>query len=370
MADWNNRWERILTLGQMLRGGGSESRINTQEGVTLKTRVMLPVAQAATTFVGFMGFMGGIMLFTGEVSWLLDLDWGTNSYVAAWIIIVSIAVSVVWGVQRAMKHEVLMFRATVATFLLLLLGIAVFSLLRGAEDMSTWRVVKFFSGAGLILSCMLLMYNLTRFLIEPYWPKSPFETAFIQKLLPALVHSMWGDDEEKPVTVNPFTPRITANGRPVTAAPLPEPKEEPERELPRVKETIDPEAGNLIWFALWALGCLSLTISDLTRRPAPYLPYEEVGQHGKLVLLRLRRKMIRVLLARGSTNVETVVDGKKVQGLGEAGWWHLRGQGATAEWAMDKEEVREQVEAAWREVMGDAPLPDPHNEAEYVLIKQ
>jgi hypothetical protein len=118
---------------------------------------------------------------------------------------------------------------------------------------------------------------------------------------------------------------------------------------------INPEAGNLVWFVRFAARCDSLSIADLTRRPAPLLPFQEDGRDK-----RLRRAMIRRLLVRGSTeDVEYKIEGETERGLGTGGFWELQGQGATPQWTMSQDEAQRRAAEMWNLVYeGRLPVPD------------
>lgn len=66
---------------------------------------------------------------------------------------------------------------------------------------------------------------------------------------------------------------------------------------------------------------------------------------------RLRERTIRRLLERGA----------------QRGWWEAPGPGQVAEWRLSRREIREDALRMWREVMGDAPVPDYWAGREYVV---
>lgn len=357
----DERWMRTLSLISLLRGPGGhpESQIHTNETINWRTRVALPLFQAVVLTIAFCLFVGGIILFTGGIDYQLELGWDTGSYIAAWIVALIAAATISRIVYKLLPLADRIVQAVFVVFAMIIIGLGLVSLIFTTQN-DGWELFKLTFGAALVLAMLALIYNQARYLVEPYWPRSPFESAMAKSLFPLIAEAMQGDMSELPDVYerDPRYPIVRKNGRVIT-------DEEDDEPVRKRVETIAPEAGNLIWFGLWALGCKSLSINDLSTKPALELPWPENGK-----TQYLRRKMIRILLARGSTEVSTMVNDERVTGLAENGWWDLRGQGATARWAGSKKRIRRQIEEMWADAMGSAPLPDPHTERQYVYLKE
>lgn len=363
MADKTDKWMQLLTALGMMRGvaGTPESQIHTQEQVNPRVRSVLPRQQALNVLLAWMAFAGGIYLLSGGIEWLLQLDWDPRSYLAAWIGLLGVAGAVSAAVTRWVSTQVRIVQAFawVLGFLIVVLAIGSL-LLTTRERFDFWRLAGMFLGAGLILASLELMYNQSLDLINPYWRQSPLEREMTRQIFPAIRALLErADDDEVPV----MDPRITY--RRVVGQPVSQQEEEIDvRNDDEDRTEIDPEAGNLIWFVHFAAEMPGLSIADLTVRPAPQLPFLENGRG-----VRLRRAMIRRLLARGSTQERVIVDGHSEIGLGDNGWWHLRGQGATAEWAVEKDVALRDAAEMWREAMGDSPVPNYWSKEEYAALR-
>jgi len=369
----DDRFMRYITamaaLGQA-SSGGAESQIHTQEPISIKIRFTLQMLHGVGVFVAVLGTVGGLYLFTLGIDWLLRLGWDPRFYLVAWILFLAAVASASALVQRAMRKLKLDVVPVVQAFavvgLLLFVGLAVSSLLVTTRERFGWQLVGMVVGGALLLACPAIGYNQMMDLLNPYWRRSPYEQAVTRYLLPPLAEFLSSTDMERPGQVREEDPRWNQrNGSRygVVARPvdIQHPSvqdwgdfEDEEAEL----VTINAEAGNLIWFVLYAARALSLSIRDLTRHPAPILPFPEDGKER-----RLRRDMIQRLLARGSTEDEVVVNGHHERGLGAGGFWNQRGQGATAEWVVERSEAQRRALEMWREVYGDElPIPDYHRD--------
>ena len=354
---WERTAQLILMLSQ-LRGGATESQIHTQEPVSVRVRFGLPALNALGVFLSFVLALGGVFLMTWGMAWLLELDWDPRGWLLAWCLLVAAAWGVAAGVRRFLRQSVRIVQAFAAVGVALVLGLVVGSLLLTVQEKFGWQLASMVVGAGLVLGCVGWGYNQASELMRGYWRQSPFETAIINEFLPLFAQMLGMRGEaEKTDQVRVDDPRyLIRGGNGVVARPVaPQAREyweddEEETEL----VTIDPETGNLIWFARFAARLPTLSIRDLTVRPAPVLPFWEDGKE-----LRLRRAMIRRLLVRGSTEDEHTVDGVRERGLGAGGFWELRGQGATPEWVKPRDQVLRETEGMWRHVYGDEmELPD------------
>lgn len=383
----DDQFAKVLAfLGMMRQAATPESQIHTQEQVDPKVRSTLPRHQALNLFLSWVGFIGGVWLFSLGIDWLLNLDWDIGSFLLAWIVVAILVLAAVSAARVWISKQLRVVQSFVIVLATLLLFLAVGSVLLSAHErdttMRTWRMISMGMGTGLILASLAFGYNQALDLINPYWRQSPFERAMSDQLFPLFRHLLMPGEPEKEADI--IDPRITyrRNGGTVARAVDPprtsgtweeaDPLEleaqqaEWDAEIEAQDETeIDAHAGNLIWFVSFAAGCKSLSISDLTIRPAPVLPFLESGKEA-----RLRRSMIQRLIARGSTEDVVDVNGHTERGLGERGWFRRMGQGATAVWARPVDEILADAHTMWEDVMGDMPFPDYWEGAEYVVLQQ
>jgi len=374
----DDRFMRYITamaaLGQA-SSGGAESQIHTQEPISIKIRFTLQMLHGVGVFVAVLGTVGGLYLFTLGIDWLLRLGWDPRFYLVAWILFLAAVASASALVQRAMRKLKLDVVPVVQAFavvgLLLFVGLAVSSLLVTTRERFGWQLVGMVVGGALLLACPAIGYNQMMDLLNPYWRRSPYEQAVTRYLLPPLAEFLSSTDMERPGQVREEDPRWNQrNGSRygVVARPvgIQDPSvqdwgdfEDEEEEM----VTINAEAGNLVWFVRFASRMMSLSIEDLTVKPAPMLPFPEMGNDGKPKYRRLRKDMIRRLIARGSTEDEVVVDGHHERGMGAGGFWNLRGQGAKPEWAMERTKAQKKALEMWRATYGDElAVPDYHKD--------
>lgn len=377
MSEVDDRFMKLITamaaMGQAATGG-AESQIHTQEAITVRTRFTLQLAHGLGLFIAFIGSLGGLFLFTAGLDWLFELGWDARFYLMAWVLALLLVAGVVTLYRRVMarfgEEVVPVVQAFAVVAILLLLGLAVSSLLLTTRERFGWELAWMVVGAGLLLACPAFGYNQAMDLLNPYWRRSPYEQAITRHLLPPLADLLAGMDsgaatgevrQEDPRWNQRVGGKYGVVARPVDIRdPSAEDWDAYEDDEPRELISIEPEAGNLIWFVRYAARLPDLTIDSLTLKGAsPMLPFEERGKDDRAKPRRLRRDMIRRLLARGSTSDEVRVAGVIERGMGAGGFWHLRGQGATAEWAMEQDEAKQKAELMWREVYGDQlPVPD------------
>jgi len=374
----DDRFMRYITamaaLGQA-SSGGAESQIHTQEPISIKIRFTLQMLHGVGVFIAVLGTVGGLYLFTLGIDWLLRLGWDPRFYLIAWVLFlaaVASASALVQHVMRRLKLDVVpVVQAFAVVGLLLFVGLAVSSLLVTTRERFGWQLVGMVSGGALLLACPAIGYNQMMDLLNPYWRRSPYEQAVTRYLLPPLAEFLSSTDIERPGEVRTEDPRLLQrNGSQygVVARPvaIQDPSIEDWGEFEDEDEelvAINAEAGNLIWFVRYASRMLSLSIDDLTTKPAPMLPFPETGSDGKPKYRRLRKDMIRRLIARGSTEDEFMVDGHSERGMGARGFWNLKGQGVKPEWAMERTDAQKKALEMWRVVYGDElPVPDYHQD--------
>ena len=352
-GDGDGQWERLLAfiaaLGQ-LRGGAIESQITTQEPVSIRTRVGLPLGNAGGFALGFCCTFLGLFMMSGSIGHLFDLDWDPRSWLFAWTGFVIVTWLVAAGVTRFLKKSLRIVQAFAAVAVMLVLGAAVGSLLLTAHERFGLELAGLVAGPAFVLGGAALAYNQAMDLISPYWRRSPFETDMVNEFFPIFRELLGvGQGQAEPairVVDNRYLVRRTRSGQVVMV----DEDTDEDYEL----ETITPEQGNLIWFGRFAITCDGLSIAGLTVDPAPMLPFEEGGRQ-----LYLRKTMIRRLLARGSTENQVRVDGVLERGLGPNGWWHLRGAGASAEWAKSRRDILADTERMWHDIYKRrVPIPE------------
>ena len=333
---------KLLTSFFALRQGGSESTIQEHEQISLRTRAALPLAHAALVIASFVMIVGGLMLAGVSVArvfgWHLEPGQALLAGVALAFLLL-----VVWeALPRVLSIGAGAPRMFFILFLVAFLGVAALNAAASLEPTFGWgEMAGLVLGAALALGGVALGYNQALSLLEPYWRQSPFERT-VMRMLPALfgLSSPPPAVEERRAT--DYTLRI--NGQHVAGPP---PVAEPAR------VTIDPEQGNDIWFALYAVGMRDLSYRTLAMQPAPLLPFEERDRMGRPRRLRLRERTIRRLLERGARR----------------GWWEAPGPGQVAQFLMKRSEVRADALRMWREVMGDAPAPDYWAGRDYVTSR-
>jgi hypothetical protein len=364
-------WERFAQLMLMMsqaRAAAAESTVQTNEPVTIRNRVGLPALNALSIAGSFCTAFLGLYLMTWSIAYLLDLDWHPRSWLLAWLGLAItgwlLAAGVKWFFAKKMNRSVQIVKALAAVGISLILFLAVGSLLITAREKFNLKMASMVVGAALILASVGWGYNQLSELVRGYWRRSPYETAMIG-IFDRVFERLFGleDVGQASRDVRTEDPRYLQRkaqygvvARPVMLNGAPTDEDEPLVDEQLVQ--IDPEAGNLVWFVRFAARMPSLSISDLTLRPAPLLPFQEDG-HDK----RLRRDMIRRLLVRGSTEDEATVDGSTERGLGAGGFWELQGQGKSPEWAMERSEAQRKAAEMWDSVYdGELPVPDYWNE--------
>lgn len=356
---WERTAQLILMLSQ-LRGGATESQIHTQEPVSVRLRFGLPALNALSVVGAFVGAFAGVFLMSWGLAFLLDLDWDPRTWLVAWLLLVIAAYVAAAGARRLLQGSVRIVQAFAATGVVLVMGLVVGSLLLTVRERFGLELASMVVGAGLVLGCVAWGYNQASELMRGYWRQSPFETAIINEFLPLFAQMLGMKNANALPDVRTEDPRylqrraqygvvarpVIQNGAPAT---------EDEMLVDEQLVAIDPEAGNLIWFVRFVARMPSLSIRDLTLRPAPLLPFQEDGRDK-----RLRRGMIRRLLVRGSTEEEAVaIEGEEERGLGAGGFWTLRGQGATPEWVVPPDEAKRRAGEMWDAVYdGTLPVPD------------
>ena len=379
MSEGDDRFMKLITamaaMGQAA-GGGAESQIHTQEQISVTTRFKLQVLHGAGLFLAFVGFVGGLFLFTLGLDWLFRFGWEPRFYLLAWTLAALAVLALSWGVERVLgrlgTEVVTVVQAFIVLALLLFFGLAAGALALTTRERFGWQLLAMVVGAGLMLACPAFGYNQLMDLLNPYWRRSPYEQAVTGYLLPPLSRFLDAMDggaasgevrEEDPS----WLLRSPSNGQEqygIVARPvaIQDPSTEDwadyeGEETERVR--IRPRLGNLIWFVRYAAKLPDLTIDTLTAKPKPMLPFEEEGKDGKPRHRRLSPNMIRRLIARGSTSDEVRVDGLTERGMGAGGFWRWRGQGATAEWVVERDEAQRRAEQMWRSVYKDSlPVPD------------
>lgn len=392
---------RLLGAISMLRqaaGGGPESQISTREDVNIVTRFQLAALNALALFMAFCLFMAGLYLTSSGIAWLLDLNMDPASYLLAWLVILLVAIGVNAGIRRLFQSAIRPVQSFAVVVALIVVGLALGSFaLTVREHYDPVRLAGMVVGAGMMVAAPVWFYNQAMDLVQPYWRRSPYEDAIQREIFPAIRALLGMDKEEEQAReVDPrfpfqqwsqpaYAPQPLMHRPGWTDTYVPGEEvlydeeqekwqellgDEEEEEEPTV---ITAEAGNLVWFALYAARCRSLTHADLLIKPAPTLPFKEKDRRGRERELRLRKKVLRILLARGSTRETVSVDGQQVRGLGKNGWWHLRGQGAPPEWARRKGEnlgqckgrVVQEAVSMWESVMDDLPVPDYWDARQY-----
>lgn len=372
----------IAVLAAMRQiGGQAESQIHTGEQVTPEVRAGMPLLQGLNLFASFVLFAVGLYLTAGGVGWLLDLGWDAGTWLVVLLLAAAAVTGIAWAVNVRAQDASLATRVVVTAAVSVVAAFLFFFVVLALNGpLEFWQTFGMVVGAGLSLAALAVGYNQAMDLINPYWRRSPFESAIQNQLFPALGELLKGGQGQEPEDVHVEDPRwvYRRNGKPAER-PYParpgwteaqvdgderleeEDRERWEQELGEKSGelvTIDPKAGNLVWFGLFAARRPSLSLADLTLHPAPILPFDEDGRQ-----LRLRRAMIRRLIARGSTSEQVIVDGVQERGLGrEKGWWILQGQGKDPVWAKERMAVMDEAEWMWAAVM---PGPPPDYFADY-----
>lgn len=361
MADISDLAQALAFL-QALRTGGAESTISTADAISVKNRFTLTVYQSAGIALSFVGAVAGLGLMTWSVDWLLELEWEPRFYILAWSSLFVAAYVIATVVRAKLASQTRAIQSFAATVAVLVLGLFVGSLLVTVKERFGWQLGGLVVGAGMVLGSLAMFYNMAmEVLTGSYWRRSPFEEAVSDKVLPVferlLEYTMMGEASSPDVRVEDprYLVRKARNGTMVQTQALQGNEwEEGDWEDGAELVTIEPEVGNLVWFVRFAATRPSLSLSDLTVRPAPVLPFRENGED-----LRLRRTMIRRLLVRGSTEDVVTVEGMQERGLGDGGFWQLRGRGSDPAWVMDRSQAQREAIRMWRAVYEDqVPPPD------------
>lgn len=179
-------FSKALLILQGARGAGAESQIRTSETVNLATRVLLPVVHGLTVAACILGAAGGLWLATGEIlRAVLGLRMEPFDFALTWV-----AVAVIMGAVRelvgfALRQADERLRMTAVMLAWLGLWVGGLAVLQKAlaDDGEPWRVVV---GFAAVVACGLITYNQSRYLLEPYFPMSPWEKGFLGLLRPVL----------------------------------------------------------------------------------------------------------------------------------------------------------------------------------------
>lgn len=356
---------KLIAVIQTVKGlgGEAESQISTHEQVTIANRPLLALVQGAVLLLCGVLLLAALLLFTHTVSGLLDLGLRVGDYPLAWTVGALLVLGASWLVKRFLAAEAHMVRTFATLFLVLMVAMGLTAALLTAARNPAWAVTKLGLSMALAFVSLVLGYNQMRDLAHPYWRRSPLEDAVIRDVFPMLQGLLGAElSTGRDLSVNVRDPRFPIagmlNGEGLAerfghvAADYVARALDEDEDLEEI-DLADPHAGNLVWFLLHAARQRDLSLASLKVSPAPTLPFREGGKE-----LRLRKTMIRRLLARGSTEELTRVDGHEERGLGPGGWWNLGGQGVMAEWAVRRDVAVREAMTMWESVMGDAPLPD------------
>jgi len=362
---WFEQFAQLMLLMSQARAAAAESTVTTQEPVSLRTRVGLPALNALCIAAAVCTTFLGLYLMTWDIAYLLDLDWHPRSWLLAWlglgVVTWLLAAGMKWFFKKRLSRSIKIVQALAVVGISLVAFLVVGSLLITVREKFSLKMASMIVGAALVLASLGWGFNQASELIRGYWRRSPYETAMIG-IFDRVFDRLFGleDAGQGEGQIRTEDPRWSQRraqygvvARPVELNGAPTDENEPLVDHQLVQ--INPEAGNLIWFVRFAARCDSLSIADLTRRPAPLLPFQEDGRDK-----RLRRAMIRRLLVRGSTeDVEHKIEGETERGLGTGGFWELQGQGATPQWTMSQDEAQRRAAEMWNLVYeGRLPVPD------------